>query len=180
MSLFQPFVAEPEDRPPPVEAVIRPVGVRDVDAVAELFLARNGGERSRAVEGVLRDLADGGNQRLLFVAEVAGEVVAYARAARMRYDADVADGPPPGWYLTGVVVDPHHRRRGLGAALTRARLVALERRAERVLYVASSANRASIALHAALGFREVRRPLRVPGLTFTGGEGVLFERRLQG
>ncbi|MFD4724829.1 GNAT family N-acetyltransferase [Streptomyces seoulensis] len=63
---------------------------------------------------------------------------------------------PSGAYLGGIVVDPTRRRANVGTALTVARM----RRVfggpdEQLFYVANTRNRASIALHARLGFREI-------------------------
>jgi ribosomal protein S18 acetylase RimI-like enzyme len=83
-------------------------------------------------------------------------------------------GLPEGWYLGGVVVDPLQRRRGIGARLTRERLAWIAARAGQAYYFVNERNRASIDLHARLGFRELARDIRVTGLTFTGGVGLLF------
>jgi len=47
-----------------------------------------------------------------------------------------------------------------------------------VYYFVNVRNRASIALHEAFGFREVTRDFHFPNVTFQGGVGALFERRL--
>ena len=53
----------------------------------------------------------------MLVATVAGVPVGYGVAHRM-----ALPGLPDGWYLGGVVVTPTHRRQGIAARLTRARL----------------------------------------------------------
>lgn len=88
------------------------------------------------------------------------------------------EGPPNGWYLLGIVVDADHRRRGMGHALTRDRVLRLFERVDRVYYFANSRNRVSIQLHEAFGFVEARRPFTCfPGVQFEDGEGVLFVAR---
>ena len=77
-------------------------------------------------------------------------------------------------YLGGVVVTPTHRRQGIAARLTRARLDWIAARAERAYYFTNERNRASVDLHARFGFQELVRGLQVPGLTFVGGVGLLF------
>ena len=92
------------------------------------------------------------------------------------FNADLAvpDAAPSGLYLGGVVVDPALRRRGIGGALTRARMRAAFAEEPEVLYFANVGNHASIAMHRALGFREVTRAVRVPANGFTGGVGIPF------
>jgi ribosomal protein S18 acetylase RimI-like enzyme len=88
---------------------------------------------------------------------------------------DIADRPPAGYYLSGVVVDPGHRSHGIGSQLTRTRIdFGWSAGAPALYYFANSGNAASIALHAKLGFREIRRPFQFPGVTFENGVGVLF------
>jgi len=84
-------------------------------------------------------------------------------------------GVPDGHYLGGVVVGPQWRRRGIGTSLTTHRIqAAWAAGADSVYYFANSRNEASIAMHLGFGFRELQRPFAFPGVTFTGGEGVLF------
>jgi aminoglycoside 6'-N-acetyltransferase I len=64
---------------------------------------------------------------------------------------------PAGYYLGGVLVDPVWRGRGVATALTQARLRWAFTRADIVFYVTGADNAASLRLHAALGFQEVRR-----------------------
>ena len=77
-----------------------------------------------------------------------------------------------------MIVREDRRRRGLGRALTRARMDWLADRCDVVRYFANEHNLTSIALHDALGFSEVARDVLAPGVTFEGGVGLLFERRL--
>jgi len=81
---------------------------------------------------------------------------------------------PEGWYFAGLLVRPEWRRLGIGASLTRKRLAGVSTKASQAYYFANSSNRASIALHKGLGFEELTRDFWFPGVTFTGGEGVLF------
>lgn len=161
-------------------ATIRPATVADLDRLAAIRAAREGEDPgvSRAV--FERALARN-DDSLLIVAEHGGEVVAYGRAGRFDPPADApANCAPAGHYLTGVVVAPPHRRRGVGRALTEARLAWIAERADAAWYFANPRNRATIDLHARLGFVEVTRDFRFPGVTFYGGTGVLFRVALRG
>ena len=166
----------------PIAAPVRRIVVADAHAVAELNAARNHTVAAEIEPQVRRDFEEivtGGARRYCSVAEVDTRVVGYARTQWM--DLDERPGvrnAPSGWYLTGVVVAPAHRRRGIGRALTRDRLEFLERAGAReVWYFANSENRVTIALHARLGFEEVTRDFAIPGLTFADGQGVLHRRR---
>jgi ribosomal protein S18 acetylase RimI-like enzyme len=100
------------------------------------------------------DITD--DSRQMFVAKANGQVVAYGRVAEMAAD-EAAPGTPDGWYLSGVLVEPAWRGRGIATALTRARLRWAFARTDEVFYVAGVDNITSLHLHAALGFRELKR-----------------------
>jgi ribosomal protein S18 acetylase RimI-like enzyme len=110
----------------------------------------------------------------LLVAEVAGKVVGYGRVVHH----PGSEGCPPGCYLVGLVVSPTFRRHGIGRELTISRLRWVAERASEVFYFANERNRATIDLHAALGFREMTGDFTFPGVTFLGGRGVLFRAEL--
>lgn len=140
-----------------------------------------GGTRDhRAVTARLRDdVVD--PDRLVLVARdrVDGGLLGYGRVGFLRPpDITSADRAPTGcapagWYLIGLVVDPEQRRRGIGTALTTARMRSVGDRADHVWYFTNARNRVSLELHAGLGFREMTRDFWVPGVTFDGGVGVL-------
>ena len=175
MSKFAEFDVSPSLRAGALDVSVRLARAEDEDAIARLFLDRNGGDEAAVRDGVRADVEANGDGRLLCVAIHDGQVVGYGRARVLDYSKSGSDAPPSGWYLVGVVVAPEHRRRGVGRALTEARIELLRSRTDRVHYFASLLNRASIALHTELGFRLVQRPATVPGVPFSGGEGALFE-----
>jgi ribosomal protein S18 acetylase RimI-like enzyme len=157
---------------------------------AALAAAREGDDAARWVE-VFRRRAEA-DPVTTFVARVAGEVAGYgslgwldsgSEDSSISAPADPSGGPvvaPTGWYLTGLVVDPSWRRRGVGVALTAHRLDWLRGRAEVVYYFANARNRATIDLHRRLGFEEVTRDFAIPGVAFAGGVGVLYWAQLRG
>jgi GNAT superfamily N-acetyltransferase len=111
----------------------------------------------------------------LLVADVGGELAAFARAGRWEPPGDSPDGTAPaGWYLFGVVVRDRWRRLGIGIELTRQRLAWIGDRAEAAYYFANARNVTSIDLHRKLGFDEVTRDFTFPGASFEGGAGILF------
>ena len=85
---------------------------------------------------------------------------------------------PRGYYLVGVSSPRPARRRGVGRALTEARLAWIGDRAREAWYFANVRNTASLELHRRLGFVEVTRSFWYPEVTFEGGEGVLCRVRL--
>lgn len=89
-----------------------------------------------------------GVQRQMFVAKASGQVVAYGRVIELATD-EAAAGTPAGYYLSGVLVDPAWRGRGIAIALTRARLRWAFARTGTVFYVTGADNAASLHLHAA-------------------------------
>jgi GNAT superfamily N-acetyltransferase len=103
-------------------------------------------------------------------------VVGYGRASLL----EGLDRAPEGYYLAGVFVRPDARRASIGGALTEARLRWIAERANEAWSFANARNVASLALHRRFGFEEVTRDFAVPGVTFGGGEGILFRLRLAG
>jgi len=94
--------------------------------------------------------------RQMFVAKANGQVIAYGRVAELAAD-EAGPGAPAGCYLSGVLVEPAWRGRGIATALTRARLHWVFARTDEAFYVTGADNIASLHLHAALGFQEMKR-----------------------
>jgi predicted N-acetyltransferase YhbS len=159
---------------PPAGLELRLATPPDLPHLARLQAARDGISEASAQERFERLAQHAAAGRAAsFVADVGGEVAAYGTV-----DFLERAGLPAGWYLGGVVVAPERRRRGIGARLTRERLAWIAARAREAYYFVNSSNRASIDLHAPFGFREIARDLQGPGLTFTGGIGLLFRAEL--
>lgn len=157
---------------PLADVVVREAIDDDLVACGELLAQREGTDADACTTRLRRVSARAG--QIVLVACHEGRVVGYAQAGRLTPASDGGHGAPDGWYLSGIVVAPELRRRGIGRALTVARCEWVWHRADRVYYVASDANLASLALHGSLGFREVTRDFTLPGVTFTTGTGVLF------
>jgi ribosomal protein S18 acetylase RimI-like enzyme len=157
----------------PPDLSIRPATAADIPALAEIRATRGHRTAEQARTGFERTLARASKgEMIVLVAETEGAVAGFGCAARFDPPPDAPlHCAPAGWYLAGVVVSPARRRRGIAAALTRARL---DRLAPPVYYFANSSNRASIDLHARFGFTELTREFWHPDATFTGGVGILF------
>jgi ribosomal protein S18 acetylase RimI-like enzyme len=168
---------------PPVPFVVRAGTSQDAAAVAAIDAQRARvpvGDLAQRVRLELLLAEHGDPLRMVLVAEVAGRVVAYGRAAHQEHGGAIAARTAPtGWYLTGVVVEPTSRRLGIARALTAERLRLLEQRgAGEVFYFANSRNAPTVDLHAALGFTLVAEGVAVPGVVFHGGVGMLYARRI--
>jgi ribosomal protein S18 acetylase RimI-like enzyme len=180
MSKFAEYSASDPDRPrttSPADLVIRPALPADLPALAAIAAEREGEPEAdwRArFEQILHATAAGDS--VLLVAAVGGTVAGYGKAAHFAPPAgSPPNAAPAGYYLTGVIVDPAHRRRGLGSALTRARLDWIRARgAKRAYYFANERNRVTIDLHRGLGFVELTRDFHHPHVRFEGGSGILF------
>lgn len=156
--------------------VIRPARASDPGALAEMAAEREGEPVERWREIFARILVETeSGTSLLLVATVREQILGYGKAAIFSPPEDApANCAPQGWYLTGVVVRPADRRRGVGVALTQARLSFIAGMAPNVHYFANARNRATIALHRNLGFGEVTRDFWFPGVKFDDGIGILF------
>lgn len=157
------------------ELMIRPSAQADLSEIARLAVAERGGEHAEWRARFAGNLAD--PDACLLLAETGGQVVAYGRARRFDLPPEPPDPPaniaPAGYYLAGLLVASEYRRRGIGERLTRARMAWTATRATEIWFFAHANNRASLLLHHRLGFREVTRDFTYPGVTFTGGVGVL-------
>lgn len=169
-TLFAPFQPDAHGVPLP-DVVIRTACRADLPFTAALAARREGGELAEwaAIHG--RQFDD--ERRALLVAEHRGTVIGYAWLAWLTPVADGGRNAPDGWYLSGVVVDPVFRRRGIGRRLTQARIAWVLERADAAFYVVSRSNRASRTLHAELGFREVTDDFVLPGVVFGNDDGLL-------
>jgi ribosomal protein S18 acetylase RimI-like enzyme len=159
--------------------VIREAAAADLECCAALAYVATPERSSSAWNDSLR-LDVESPERLLVVAEWEGTIVGYGRARLFEPAPDApADTAPRGYYLTGVFVVSDRRGGGIGTALTRGRLDWIRERAADAWYFANARNAVSIELHRRLGFEEVTRRFSFPGLTFEGGEGILFRLRLR-
>lgn len=122
------------------------------------------------------DLGDPEHRPLFVAVASGGAIVGYGRTfhlQRPREASSAAAAPPSGWYLGGLLTARDHRRRGIGRALTEARLDHIFARADAAFYFTNARNAASLALHEQLGFVELTRDFSFPGVTFESGDGVL-------
>ncbi len=171
----------PDSAGPLAELVIRPAREDDADALGRISADREGGDVQAHCATFRRSLEDpeAGRSRLTLVAELGSDIVGFGKVRYLSEDhgAGVGDAPE-GWYLTGVVVDPRVRRRGVGARLTAERLKWIAERCCKTYYFANARNRVSIELHRSFGFTEVARGAEFTGVSFAGGEGILFRADL--
>ena len=169
-TLFAPY--QPDAHGVPLEDVtIRNARPDDCVSTGALTAAREGGDPAEWAAQHARRL-DSDRQALL-VAEHADAMIAYGWLAHLTPVADGGSNAPDGWYLSGVVVAPEFRRRGVGRRLTQARVDWVLEREPSVFYVVSATNRASRTMHAELGFREVTTDFVLPGVVFTRADGIL-------
>ena len=171
---FAPYDPDSRGRDAPVSGVISQATLDDLDALTLIELTaitRTPADWQKVIDKAFDD-----PDRLLLLAEVDGDIAGFAQTNFL--EKHPVKYGPAGFYLTGVTVIPAYRRRGLGRALTAARLDWIRERANEVWYFASSANQSSIELHLAFGFEEVQRAHAIHGVTFNAGQGILFHSSL--
>jgi GNAT superfamily N-acetyltransferase len=147
---------------PPEAFGVRAATTGDAEAIARVWLTRHEGrieDATRLIAGEIEMVAHGAG-RLVCVAVRDEEIVAYGRA-RLWQPEEVAGyrACPAGWWLSGTLVLSPFRRRGIGAALVRARLQALSPPVHSKVDVANGVSR---AWHASNGFEEVTRDFTSP------------------
>jgi GNAT superfamily N-acetyltransferase len=162
-------VYEPDLSGVPAEVVVDELVAADLSACAGLLAARAGGEIEAFEQLLARKLND--PRHVGFIARIDGEMVGFAACTWLEFDPE----PPSGWYLTDLGINPSARRRGAGRALTRARLDWLAAMGEPAWCFINSRNQSSVDLHLELGFQLVDDDIRVPGVEFTDGKGLLFQ-----
>jgi aminoglycoside 6'-N-acetyltransferase I len=143
--------------------IVRDATEADLEATVALIAAHRGGdvdEWRRLLANALHD-----DKRHFVLALVDERVVGFGHTKLVEHDSSShSEGaPPPGWYLSGVTVDPDYRRRGVGTALTHVRLDRLRGKTDVVYYAAEPENIATLELHSRFGFSPTGRLVNVPG-----------------
>jgi len=181
VSLFEPYRnrLHGEDLPAKLTDLgIRPAVSADVSELSRIEAARDGGDPAEFALRLESTLASTGHGMIL----VAQHGESLLGLGKVSYFSPAEDAPanvaPQGWYLSGVVVVPEYRGRGIGRSLTRARLDWIAERDRWAFYFANLRNRVSIELHQEFGFVELTRDFTFPGVTFEGGVGALFRTHL--
>lgn len=146
---------------------VRSAGSEDAHAV--LAVNRAAGRPTGTADAVAASIAN--STRHTVIATSAGEAIGWATTHYWDYTDEPA---PAGHYLGGITVHPDWRRRGVGTALTAARIDWIFSRAAEVWYIVNIRNRASIELHHKWGFEEIARAPGFHTTTFTGGIGLLM------
>lgn len=144
--------------------LIREATVDDIEQVGDISTASGRDSWSPSVFAATPG-------RLVVIAEVDGELVGIAKT----HLHEQPDGHfPAGHYLGGVMVAPAHRRRGIGSALTQARLEWIWSHTDRAYYFANEHNTASIQLHEAFGFQPLGAFPEIHGITADDGQPNLI------
>lgn len=174
---FATFSAAASESREPRNTIVRRARRDDIDTLARLAAEREGDTvaiHAASFESAIAN-AESEPTCLVLAAEIASRIVGFGKARYLgARDLPAGDPAPEGWYLTGVVVDPAFRRLGAGFALTAERLRWIAEHADVAYYFANARNRVSLALHERFGFVEIARAPIIAGVTFTGGEGILF------
>jgi ribosomal protein S18 acetylase RimI-like enzyme len=150
---------------------LRTATEQDIEALVALvsFHGLNPARLRRRFE---TDLSE--DESHVVVAMAGGELVGYGRCAWFTHPPQTPTNvAPEGYYMGGLLVETSSRQRGIGEALTRARMQWVFEHAPEAWYFTHARNLASLALHAKLGFIEVTRDFVYPRVSFDGGVGVL-------
>ena len=166
-------------RPAP-DLVIRPLEAADVPAAAAIIAGCADGDAAHHAGLLERRLARRKADDVQLIAELSGQIAGVGRATYFEPAEDAPENAAPsGFYLLGVNVDPEQRRRGIGRALTQARLTWIARRAPVAWFFTDADNEASIRLHEAFGFRRNTGDFWFPTASFGPHGGLLFSLALR-
>ena len=176
-AVYDPQAPRLADQVPVGADAIRRAVPEDAPGIAALVAQRHGMPLERALDGVRREFAGiaAGNPWILLVADVDGGVVGFGRVRQVA----PREGVPGGWYLMGIIVHRAYRRRGIGLHLTHRRLAWIRERSREAFYFANKENRASIDLHARLGFEQVSDEFEYERASFARGDGCLYRASLR-
>lgn len=156
---------------PLADVAIRRGSGDDAEATGRLAAEREGDAPERWTDIHARKLSN--PDHCLVVAQAGDTMVGFGWVSYLRPGASAGRNAPDGWYLSGMVVAPDMRRRGVGRMLTEARIACVLEHSNEVLYVVSATNRASRDLHESLGFTEVTSDFVLPGVVFGNNDGIL-------
>ncbi len=155
---------------------------RHIAGIAEMRVQRDGVDFqivSQKLHATFDEMETHPDKHCVLAAEHFGGLVGFGRVGFIPTNSiGGAYGMPEGWYLTGTIVKPEYRRQGVGRRLCAERIKWISQFSNSAFYMANARNKPSIRLHEEFGFKEIGRKFGLPGLTFQGGEGVLFETRL--
>ena len=183
MSLFAEYSPNypQKNKLPLPNLIVRLAEESDVLQLASLAFSRNGGSLEEYQLKFEKEISNIDDQakNMLIVAEIHNKIIGFARA---KYFTPPENSPkniaPEGWYLSGIIIHPDHRRMGIASQLTKKRLQWLSDKTPHVFYFANAKNTPSIDLHEKFGFHEITRDFIYPGVTFEGGIGILFRADL--
>jgi ribosomal protein S18 acetylase RimI-like enzyme len=166
-------------RPDLSRVVIRSLELPDLKVAATIIALCGDGDVEHQLGLLERRLARRTEDDALLVAELDEAVVGVGRVAYFEAaDGAPENAAPSGYYLLGVNVDPAHRRRGIGHALTESRLKWIRSRAKVAWFFTDASNEASIRLHEAFGFRRNSSDFWFPTASFGAAGGILFSLAL--
>jgi len=165
--------------PLPERFTISPAAISDIPELALIKSSREGTDLNACAMGFAEEISRNGHSHLLLTASIGSKTTAFGRAGFFQRPENFSQNTAPeGWYLLGVIVSPDFRRCGIAFELTRFRLLWIANQSKTAYYFASATNRATIDLHDHFGFSELTRDFTYPGVTFTGGTGILFRAEL--
>jgi ribosomal protein S18 acetylase RimI-like enzyme len=154
---------------------IRPAVSEDIPCLASIKHSREGGRYETHLKCFQEEILKADDKKLLIVAQIGEKIAGFARAG---YFFPPPNSPvsiaPEGWYLLGIIVSPEFRFCGVATELTAFRLDFIAKYAATAYYFSNAKNLVSITLHKKFGFVEIGRNFTFPGVTFTGGRGILF------
>jgi aminoglycoside 6'-N-acetyltransferase I len=135
---------------------IRPLADSHVTAAADLASASSGRPAIELAQAYLKTLEQPDDGFLVGAFRNDDMLIGFARTLRLSAEDLRSDRPvPEGWYLLGVNVREEFKRRGIGHALTCARLDHLRNLTDHIYYTVRFDNAASVRLHSRFGFERI-------------------------
>lgn len=168
--MFEPY--NPQRKKQHLNVKIRAAAESDVKEIVNISIDREKGDFETISTNIKSQIADK-NDSFILAASVNHRIVGFGKAKCFQG----ATLEFPGWYLSGLIVEPRYRHGNIGTLLTVDRLEKIKQLVAEAYYFANATNKVTIELHKKLGFKLIKEPFVFPEVSFSKSHGQLYRKR---